>query len=358
MTGDQRIGPGRLEKIICQRCGVAANKHSFSEKELETLYGEAYELNTLGHEEHIFYTQNGSISRSQVFADWVAPHIPSSAKEILEIGCGEGLLLGKLQTQFPDKAWSGIDGSHKAASMAKEKGLQVNQGLILNDQSSIPEQDVIMLINVIEHIENIDSFIELLKKRLRSNGRIVFCLPIQDFGGYDLAFAEHVWHFTTKHFLQLLTNHKLAVVHHDANHPINHGIGLFICEKSEAELPQFDLEQEAATIKNGWQKWDAIFAHVKEKLDQLDGEPIAVFGSGEVLTLLITFCDIKHRIAFVLDETPSKIGTTKHEIPVFHPEKLGDSSVKNVLITTNPKYFEQVSEKLKKYGVNCIDIAG
>ena len=76
ITGDQRISEGKLEKIICTDSGVVANKRRFSSEELEVLYGKEYELNTLGKEEHFFYTNEGRLSRSEVFYNWILPHLP------------------------------------------------------------------------------------------------------------------------------------------------------------------------------------------------------------------------------------------------------------------------------------------
>lgn len=348
MTGDQRIGKGNLNKIICTVCGLGANRFPYTEQELETLYGEEYELNTYGREEHMFFTKEGPISRSQVFCDWISPHIPTSAENLLEIGCGEGMLLSKIQATLPELHCTGIDGSKKASNLAKKKGLNVSQRLIHHSNDDLPKSDVIMMINVIEHVEDLKGVIQSMKNALRDDGRIIFCLPIQDYGGYDIVFAEHVWHFTVKQFKRILQRNGLNIVHTDANHPINHGIGLFVCESGNPQIE--NVGNQTSVLKDSWSKWNNVFNHVNTELVRLGPKSkLAVFGSGEVLTLLLAFSNLSNRsIEFVIDETPSKIGTLKHGVKIFGLDKLKDSVPEAVLVTTNPKYNQIITEKLRK----------
>ena len=103
--------------------GVVSNKNPFSENDLETLYGKEYELNTLGKEEHFFYTKDGAISRSDVFFQWIKPHLQDQFDSLVEIGCGEGNLLERFIKEFSNKNIIGIDGGAiKHQNWLKRKG--------------------------------------------------------------------------------------------------------------------------------------------------------------------------------------------------------------------------------------------
>lgn len=350
MTGDQRIGDGKLEKVICNTCGVISNKKPFTHEELNVLYGKEYELNTLNREEHMFFTKEGPIARSQVFANWITPHIPQEAHEVTEIGCGEGQLLSKLKAHFPAKSWMGFDGSKKATELAKEKGLHVEQKLFLNTSDAPPTTDVILMINVIEHLENITDIIQVLRGAIRKNGRIIFCLPIQDFGGYDLFFAEHVWHFTTAQVIYMLEKCGLTIIHSDDNHPINHGIGLFVCEPKENNETTIQLPIANQHMENVLSNWKVNFTKINQLFSTNKHAKIAVFGSGEVFTLFYAFSALGNQnIVAVLDETPSKIGTKKHGIDIQHPDWLSENTVDLIFLAINSKYISLVKTKLEKY---------
>ena len=56
----------------------------------------------------------------------------------------------------------GIEGSKQASELAQAKGLDVRQGLIFGQEEKLPNSDVILAITVIEHIENIPSFLSVL----------------------------------------------------------------------------------------------------------------------------------------------------------------------------------------------------
>lgn len=349
MTGDQRICDGKLEKIICPVSGVVANKNPFSENDLEVLYGKDYELNTYGKEEHFFYTKDGPIARSNVFFQWIKPHIQKEFDTLIEIGCGEGNLLERFSKEFSEKNIIGIDGSHKASELAKKKGLNVQQKLIFGNEQ-LPETDVFLLVNVIEHVENIPLLISTLKKSLREKGRIIFCLPIQDYGGYDLFFNEHVWHFTSGHFETILLKNGLKIILSDINHPINHGIGLFICEvdevKTEVKAVYTDL------IKNNLLFWEEKFKNINTLLEKNKFEKIVIFGAGEVATLFLTFTNLsKQNIIACVDDT-KEAGSKKHGIPVYHSDWLENNPVDFLLLTVNKKYHQMIIDKLTHLKIN------
>ncbi len=356
MTGDQRIGTGTLAKVLCVSCGVIANRDQFTAADVELLYGEAYELNTLGREEHMFYTAAGPVARSQAFCDWIMPHVPETARRLVEIGCGEGRLLEKLQQQRPSMAMCGLDGSRRAVALGRARGLDIHQQLLLGGAPLEPA-DVLLLVNVIEHVEDIPGVMAQLTDSLRPGGRIIFCLPIQDYGGYDMFFAEHVWHVTALQFHRIAARHGLRVLASDTEHPVNHGIGLFVCEVAGRDesaasatnvievIDQGDLQRHNLSV------WQQAFERVDQWLDSRRGARLAVFGGGEVYTLFVTFTTLGDgAVVACIDDTKPE-GTLKHGVPVHPTAWLATHPVDALLLAVNRKYHDMVMAKVAPYGV-------
>lgn len=349
MTGDQRIVPGDLHKIRCADCGVTANARVLSDADLDHLYGDEYILNTQGREEHRFYTASGPVPRSQVFFDWLAPHLPAGARTLLEIGCGEGNVLTRFAAACPGCRVLGLDGSHHACRLARDKGLEVSRGLVPG-KSPLPRADVIVAINVLEHAETLGAFLGAIRDALSDQGRVLFTLPIQDYPGYDLFFAEHVWHFTLEQCRALLARHGLEPVVVEGEHPINHGIGLFVCRKAQPreQAPQRDTH----AVTRNRDTWTRRFAAVDAWLAANPGRRVALFGASEVATLLLAFTSLGDRDPVAcIDEDPTRVGTRKHGIDVVAPGWLAGGGADAVILAANPKYHAQIEKKLQEFPV-------
>jgi len=354
ITGDQRIIEGKLHKVICSKSGIVANKTQFSDKDIEHLYGKEYELNTIGTEEHFYYTEKDKVPRSKAFFDWISPHM-LNYNSITEIGCGEGNLLQRFNNAFPNKLIKGFDGSFKAISNALDKGLDVEQKVVLG-QVTLPKSDVYFSVNVIEHIENLDSFIGSIKVALNKDGIIVFCLPIQDYGGYDIFFHEHVWHFTAQHFEWILKKNKLELIHKDINHPIHHGIGLFVCKiNNDISLDLNEIKYNNI-IKETIEKWENYFINLNKYLLNNKDKKIAIFGAGEVATLFLAFTDLlKYNVVVCIDDTKRE-GYKKHGIEVHNSLWLEENQIDCLLLTVNEKYNAFIQEKLKHLAIEITSV--
>jgi 2-polyprenyl-3-methyl-5-hydroxy-6-metoxy-1,4-benzoquinol methylase len=344
MTSDQRILPGKLKKIIFEDSGIVANQEEFSEEKLSQIYQTDYLLNTSGSEEHIFYSDQGPISRSQVYFNWVRPFIKEDYKSLIEVGCGEGRVLQKIVDNFPTLDVSGFDGSNKAVELAQKKGLRITQKLIF-EQEALPKADIYLLLGVLEHIENIESFLATIINSLNVNGRLILSIPIQDYLAYDIFFADHIWHFTSSQFEAFLNKMGLKVIHKDIQHPINHGFGLFICEKMEKSIPY--LNPDSKTLINNLQYWKGCFENVNELIGKHVDQKITLFGASEILTLFMANTSLKDvHIDACIDDTKPE-GMLKHGIPVYPSSWLDTHQTDLLLLAVNKKYYPIIEEKLK-----------
>jgi len=136
-----------------------------------------------------FYTQGEYLSKHPDWhtADsaWKASNILKILSKnnihpqtVIEIGCGSGEILRKLQEQLPAKVkFSGYEISPQAFELSKQRE---NAGLkfYLQDLSTIPanrQADLSLMIDVFEHVEDFYGFLKQAKDKAR---HIIFHIPL------------------------------------------------------------------------------------------------------------------------------------------------------------------------------------
>ncbi len=349
MTSDQRIVRGRLKKIIFKESGVVANEKLFSREESETAYGDEYELNTSGGEEHFFFTREGAIPRSLVYFDWIKPFLHDEFRTLVEIGCGEGKVLERIAHSFPGKHISGFDGSYKAVELGRRKRLDISQKIIFGNDA-LPKSDVYLLIGVLEHVEDVEAFLLNVINALNENGRIIICIPVQDYGGYDIFFVDHSWHFTIRQFEFLLNRCGLNVVKMDSNHPINHGFGLFVCKKGKTKNVR--VVNDSKVMLRNVHYWQECFNKANDWFGGTCFKKVAIFGASEIFSLFMAYSSLpKQNIIACIDDT-KKPNEKKHGIPVHGSEWLYGNPVDLLVLAINKKYHDGIITRYKGLGIN------
>ena len=125
-----------------------------------------------------------------------------TSQQLLDIGCGTGEFLKQAQKS----SWeiTGIEPNDQARGVAN---LKVNNsvfpesGLSKLNKASF---DVITLWHVLEHLPNLDQYIETLSFLLKSKGTLIIAVP--NFNSYDAKYYQsfwaaydvprHLWHFS------------------------------------------------------------------------------------------------------------------------------------------------------------------
>lgn len=102
-------------------------------------------------------------------AGWIADILRRNAvdpRHIVEIGCGSGQVLVDLAKEFPAARLEGYDISPQAMAIAAPKardGLAFHQADYLATETAAP--DLLMAIDVFEHVEDYMSFIRAMRPR-------------------------------------------------------------------------------------------------------------------------------------------------------------------------------------------------
>jgi len=108
------------------------------------------------------------------FVERLLEMIPTDVKSVTEVGCGSGRTLMTLESDHPELSYTGYDISANAIKISNEKPSQVKfkHGDYLTSTDST---DVILLLDVFEHVEDHFSFLRKLNNRAEY---FIFHIPL------------------------------------------------------------------------------------------------------------------------------------------------------------------------------------
>ena len=146
-----------------------------------------------------------------------------NTRSITDIGCGVGVVLTELQRDLPeDASLMGFDVSPQAIALAKikeNKTLHFREGDFFQEDSTF--QDVVLVLDVLEHVEDYLGFLEQIKGRA---AWAVFHIPLDISvlgvlrGSQPMLYMRekfgHLHYFTKETALATLNSVGFAVVDH------------------------------------------------------------------------------------------------------------------------------------------------
>lgn len=139
---------------------------------------------------------------------------------ILEVGCGDGKLLKRLDDQTV-----GVDFSKTALTIAKKCKGNVSPDIVLADAYALPflpeTFDLILSKELLEHLEKPERFLGETRLLLKRGATAIVVVPnvcnlrrrtqmLLGWGFFDL--KEHLWHFTVNSLKELLKKMDFTIV--------------------------------------------------------------------------------------------------------------------------------------------------
>jgi 2-polyprenyl-3-methyl-5-hydroxy-6-metoxy-1,4-benzoquinol methylase len=103
--------------------------------------------------------------------------IKPEQKNILDIGCGEGITLEKLTKQYLDKNVAGIDIIPENVTICKQHNLPVSLDSVYDLKTNNSSVDVCILSDIIEHLDNIELALENVRRILKPSGEMIIIFP-------------------------------------------------------------------------------------------------------------------------------------------------------------------------------------
>ncbi|MEW6196931.1 MAG: class I SAM-dependent methyltransferase [Bacteroidota bacterium] len=152
-------------------------------------------------------------------------YLPTNFRNVLEIGCGEGIFLSSL-TNCTEK-W-GIEPNKKAASKAATKLDKIFNLTYEESLHSLPDNyfDLVICNDVIEHLKDHDYFFESIKTKMTPNSFLVGSIPNVryfenmarfiiskdwEYQDDDILDRTHLRFFTEKSLLRIFREHNYKI---------------------------------------------------------------------------------------------------------------------------------------------------
>lgn len=186
----------------CQECALCFVDPRPSTQQLQDYYDVGY----FSGKKDFFSGENYLEARDQAIANGsvtgyqeIISHRVLSGKNILEIGCGSGALLQALKRHGP-AGMVGIDlASYPIDYGRKRYGLDLRCCRLGEASFESSRFDLVVMIDLIEHVENLPSFLREIGRVLRPGGDVFLLTP-----NYDAyAMARSLWPCLHKDFEHL-----------------------------------------------------------------------------------------------------------------------------------------------------------
>ena len=283
-------------------------------------------------------------------------------KNILEIGCNDGVLLEPLSKLGANV--EGVDPAKNIVKLAKDKGLIVYEEYF-NDETFGGEEfkskyDLVLSNNTFAHIPDIQSVVRGVKHVLKPNGDFIFEVhylqSLIDGKQWDNIYHEHIYYHSITGLDNLFQKYGMTIVDFEEI-PIHSGsIRVTVANRNTYKSPKVldRIELESKTITNveylrsyGEDVRNHItnFNNTIKELQK--NHTIAGYGASGRANMFCNLTDLNSDIVkFIVDESPERCGRyiANTDIPIVDVETLKNSDV-DLLIIFAWNYSKMIIEK-------------
>jgi 2-polyprenyl-3-methyl-5-hydroxy-6-metoxy-1,4-benzoquinol methylase len=165
------------------------------------------------HIQHVEQNHWWYVARRKIIFDWVLQILAEySAPQVLDIGCGTGFNLEYLRANGYNQVM-GLDFSTEALGFCSNRCLT---GLLCGDGAYLPLRhesfDVIMALDLVEHLEHDEQGLHHMARLLKPNGSLIIFTPAFTFlWGLQDEVSHHYRRYTAAELRQKITGAGLSI---------------------------------------------------------------------------------------------------------------------------------------------------
>ena len=286
------------------------------------------------------------------FAVFVNKNI--SGKNLLEIGCSDGYFLNLMQK----KGWNvwGCDPSPKTQIAIERFKIPVKKKLFYKDLFD-KKFDCIVIRHVLEHIEDVDRFLNEISSSLEPNGYLAIEVPniihTLKFGVIGSFIHEHISYFTPQSLENLLNKMDYITVFLIKRRNVIYWAGRHSGKKLSIKPVK---EKDKNLTKNLIHKYIKGLERlkrelmIKQKKWLAHGYSIYLYGGGGHTLGLLNLLPLQ--IKAIIDKDESKKGKFLvgfKNLEIYSDDFLKTLSEKDVVIISSEFFQDEIAKDLQRY---------
>lgn len=356
---DQATPVTGYDVAVCERCGAGYADGIPEQAAFDRYYRDMskYEYaQRAGAESE--YDQR----RLALIAGIIAPHLPSAAARVLDVGCASGRLLANIRERgFPHV--TGLDPSPAcAAAAARLYGVDVRTMTLGQIAATGQQFDFVIMVGVLEHLRELDSAFEHLRALLPAGGLLYVEVPdVTAFADWPNApyqdfSTEHINFFSPASLDNLMLAHGFTRVFLEQNHReqsyrtvMSNISGVYRRDGARAAAPAVRFDAETAA---GLERYIALCAAEDERLRaRIDAvvdarRRILVWGVGTHTSRLMATSRLADAdIAGFIESNARYHGKSLHGRPILPPQALKQHT-EPVLISSRV-FQKEIAEQIR-----------
>ena len=317
--------PSEYDVVSCTECGFTYADSSATQLDYNDYYATFNNYSEAVKTKKNYYDEISPLYKYFVeFLNGI-DHI-SRDSAMIDIGCGGGNLLYLLR-QSGYTNISGLDPSQGSIDNLKSQGIPGYVGNIFDTTSEELKNrfDVVISTMVIEHIFDLNRYIDNLDSLVKDDGLIVVnCPAVETYPDHLWPFPnyfnhEHINYFSSVSADNLFGRHGYRRVNSNTlNTVANEGILTLAYKKvsdTETKITK-DLISESV-INSYLEKIKTYEEEVSNKIKSLNDSKAAIWGAGAMtMQLLAEYYELRNSTEYIIDGNVLKHGETYGKIPV------------------------------------------
>ncbi len=359
VTSDWRPAPAGVQNVLCRRCGLVANAAGPRGHTTE-FYREAYDL--LGEQpgsEPLLFRNDEAVGINDPRFEFLMQAGPFQRRgRILEIGAGKGLFLRRWIAHFPEWNACAVEPSQSALKHLRTMvpRAQVFDGPFESSPFWRGPFDLVVALDVLEHVVNPRTFLAEVRKSLGPNGLLFLEVPNFLTNPSDLLCADHLTRFEPETLTSLLRVSGLDVVAVAA--PPDRVPMWCLAARGADGAPEIREISRVRQILGGHIQFvHETFASYRECAIDARARRgrMALFGLGIIgLAGILRGHVAKEDLTALLDDNRGLWGSHRLGIPVDGIHSVGERGISHVALAANPCYLYRMVARLRPLPVKLV----